>query len=113
MRALASDALLLGDARIAVVRGLRQISLVYPTDAGGALAGTVPLFCLLRAVREQQLSDPRDDQIPSVGTDAELREVARLMTVCSVAPIPVVDNVGRPLGLIAVDDILERLLPDT
>jgi Mg/Co/Ni transporter MgtE len=41
-----------------------------------------------------------------------LPEVARLMTDFNLIAMPVLDGDGRPVGIIAVDDVLELLLPE-
>ena len=38
--------------------------------------------------------------------------MARLMTDFNLVAMPVLDGDGRPVGLIAVDDVLELLLPE-
>lgn len=47
----------------------------------------------------------------SVRADAELEDVARLMTDYDLTVIPVLDDEERPIGVMTVDDILELLLP--
>jgi Mg/Co/Ni transporter MgtE len=49
---------------------------------------------------------------PTVTVDADLPDVARLMTDYNMIAMPVLDNDGRPAGIIAVDDVLELLLPE-
>ena len=47
-----------------------------------------------------------------MGTEADLPEVARLMTDFNLIAMPVLDSDGKPVGIIAVDDVLELLLPE-
>jgi len=47
----------------------------------------------------------------AVRTDADLEEVARLMTDFDLTVAPVVDDSQRLLGVITVDDVLEIVLP--
>jgi CBS domain-containing protein len=49
---------------------------------------------------------------PSVTAEAEVPEVARLMTDYNLVSLPVVDGDDRPIGIVSVDDILELMLPD-
>ena len=44
--------------------------------------------------------------------DADLEEVARLMTDYDLTVVPVVDEEERLLGVITVDDVLELVLPE-
>jgi Mg/Co/Ni transporter MgtE len=46
-----------------------------------------------------------------VRVDADLEEIARLMTDFDLTVVPVVDEEDRPLGVVTVDDVLELLLP--
>ena len=47
-----------------------------------------------------------------VGADADITDVAVLMTDYNLITIPVVDDERRLLGVITVDDVLEATLPD-
>ena len=46
-----------------------------------------------------------------VHVDADLEEVARLMTDFDLTVAPVIDNEQRMVGVVTVDDVLELLLP--
>ena len=46
-----------------------------------------------------------------VGADTDVTDVAVLMTDYNLITIPVVDDEGRLLGVITVDDVLEIALP--
>jgi CBS domain-containing protein len=107
--AAASDAL----ARVrASDLGPQQVSIVCITEEGGTLAGAVTLPELVRADAGQRLSDLLEAPMPTVAVEADLPEVARLMTDFNLTAMPVVDADGRAVGIIAVDDVLELLLPD-
>jgi Mg/Co/Ni transporter MgtE len=67
---------------------------------------------LLRAEPEQTLEAIADSSPPSVGAEAEVPEVARLMTDYNLISLPVVDADGRPIGVVSVDDVLELTLPE-
>jgi Mg/Co/Ni transporter MgtE len=47
-----------------------------------------------------------------VATEADLPEVARVMSDYNMTAIPVVGADGKPLGIISVDDVLEQLIPE-
>ncbi len=53
-----------------------------------------------------------ESPIPTVAAEADLPEVARLMTDYNLIAMPVLDGESKPVGIIAVDDVLERLLPE-
>ena len=48
---------------------------------------------------------------PAVSADTDLPELARVMTDYNLMTLPVVDGDGKPIGLLAVDDVLELMLP--
>ena len=105
-----------GDA-VARVRGAelrpQQASTVCVIGADGTLAGALSLAELVRADPQAGVCDLIEDApTPTVATDADLPEVARLMTDYNLIAMPVLGPDGRPVGLIAVDDVLELLLPE-
>jgi CBS domain-containing protein len=87
-------------------------SIVCVIDEAGVLIGAVSLAELVRAGEEDKLSSLIESAIPTVGTDEDLPDIAVLMTDYNLIAMPVLDGDGRPVGIIAVDDVLERLLPE-
>jgi CBS domain-containing protein len=81
-------------------------------DSDGVLNGTVTAGELLRAEPAQTLDSIADNSPPSVGAEAEIPEVARLMTDYNLVSLAVIDADGRPIGVVSVDDILELTLPE-
>ena len=47
-----------------------------------------------------------------MAAEADLPEVAMVMTDYNLVAMPVVDGDGTPVGVIAVDDVLELLVPE-
>jgi CBS domain-containing protein/sporulation protein YlmC with PRC-barrel domain len=92
--------------------GPQQSSTVCVVDDDGKLLGTVPLVELVRADGDRRVSDLVVSSIPSVALEAEVPEVARLMSDYNLIAMPVVDGEYRPVGIIAVDDVLELLVPE-
>jgi CBS domain-containing protein len=89
--------------------GLQAILL---TAQDGTLSGIVTAGQLIRASPEEPLDSLADSSAPSVAAEAEIPEVARLMTDYNLVALPVVDADGRPIGVVSVDDILELTLPE-
>jgi Mg/Co/Ni transporter MgtE len=87
------------------------LSTIYASGAHGELVGSVPVVALLRAEPDAALADVLQREPLSVHTDADLPEVARLMTDYNLTTLPVVDEDQRMVGLITVDDVLEQMLP--
>ncbi len=92
--------------------GSQQVSVVFVTDEHGVFVGAVSLDQLVRAVGEQRLGGLLESPTPNVRVDADLPEVARLMSDYNLIAMPVLDNAGRPVGIVAVDDVLEQLVPE-
>ena len=90
----------------------QHVAVVFVIDASGKLLGTVALASLVRADAPTQLSDLVDASTPSVASEAEVPEVARLMSDYNLIAMPVLDPEGRPIGIISVDDVLELLVPE-
>jgi CBS domain-containing protein len=72
--------------------------------------GAVSLPDLLRAEPDAPVADLTSHSC-SVGADAVLEDVARLMTDYDLTVVPVLDDRERPIGVITVDDVLELILP--
>ncbi|MHB8659165.1 MAG: magnesium transporter MgtE N-terminal domain-containing protein [Solirubrobacteraceae bacterium] len=92
--------------------GPQQTSIVCITDSAGHLSGVVTLAELVRARGEATLAELIDSATPTVAAEADLPEVARLMTDYNLIAMPVIDGQALPVGIIAVDDVLELLLPE-
>ncbi|HTB71268.1 MAG TPA: CBS domain-containing protein [Solirubrobacteraceae bacterium] len=88
-----------------------EIESVYVIGAGGRLVGAVCLAELIRAAEERDVSTLTHDGAPVVSADADVPEIARVMTDYNLLSIPVVDVDGRMIGAVSVDDVLELTLP--
>ncbi len=93
--------------------GAQLISIVLVIDATGVLIGVVMLAELVRASEHDAVGTLTEQSYtPSVSAEADLPDVALLMTDYNLIAMPVLDADGKPVGIIAVDDVLERLVPD-
>jgi len=92
--------------------GPQQVSIVCVVDDRGELVGTVSLAELVRAGEDRTVGELIEAATPAVAAEADLPEVARLMTDFNLIAMPVLDGANRPVGIIAVDDVLELLLPE-
>jgi CBS domain-containing protein/sporulation protein YlmC with PRC-barrel domain len=92
--------------------GAQQLSIVFVTDSAGMLVGAVSLADLIRAEGDERISSLIDAATPTVAPEDDLPEVARLMSDFNLIAMPVLDPDCRPVGIIAVDDVLEELVPD-
>jgi len=76
------------------------------------MVGTVALADLVRVDGGGPVAELIEASTPVVGVEADLPDVAILMTDYNLIAMPVIDADDKPVGMIAVDDVLERLLPE-
>ncbi|HZS30197.1 MAG TPA: CBS domain-containing protein [Gaiellaceae bacterium] len=87
------------------------LSWIYGMNTHRRLRGGIALADLMRAPAGERLWNIlRPAQ--TVRPDADLEEVARLMTDFDLTVVAVVDEEERILGIITVDDVLELVLPE-
>jgi CBS domain-containing protein len=84
---------------------------VYLSDSENRLSGSVFIVELLRGEPRLTLAEIAEHEPVSVHTDADLPEVARIMTDYNLVMMPVVDEHEHVVGVITVDDVLEQMLP--
>jgi Mg/Co/Ni transporter MgtE len=87
------------------------LSTVWVMDAKHRFLGAVPLAALVRADPDAGVVDLDVSSVPHLKPDADFEEVARLMADYNLTAAPVVDDDGRMIGIVTVDDVLEVLLP--
>ncbi len=86
------------------------LELVYVMNTARRIHGGIALADLLRAAPEAPIGEIAP--IPRVvRLDAELEEVARMMTDFDLTVVGVVDDEQRLQGVVTVDDVLELVLP--
>lgn len=78
-------------------------------DGDGKLSGEVAIGRLLLAPDSQPVSELKFEPLVSVPPDAGEKEVFELFDKYNLRSLGVVDRNGRPLGVIAVDDVVTRL----
>jgi Mg/Co/Ni transporter MgtE len=84
---------------------------VFLLDDEGRLAGAAFVVALLRCEPSRPLAEVSEREPVWVGTDADLPEVARMMTDYNLVMLPVLDGESRMVGVVTVDDVLELTLP--
>ena len=88
------------------------LGVVYTTDAEGRLSGAVSLVRLLRAEPATVVGELAQAEPPYLLPDADIHEVVRKMADYNLTAIPVVDEARRVLGVVTVDDVLDKMLPE-
>jgi CBS domain-containing protein len=91
--------------------GAGMLTTVYLLDGEDRLRGSVFVVSLLRSDSRRALEEVAEREPVSVPTDADLPEVARMMTDYNLAMLPVLDGEERMVGVVTVDDVLELTLP--
>lgn len=84
---------------------------LYVLDADEKLLGVVSLRELLLAPLDACLSDIMETKLKTVTPDADEVEVAEIISKYNLVALPVVDTEGFLAGIIAIDDVIDRILP--
>ena len=87
------------------------LTTIFVMDSRRRLAGSLPLAEVVRADPDAALLELVAHDTPRLIPDADFEEVARLMADYNLTAAPVVDDDGRMIGVITVDDVLEVMLP--
>jgi len=80
---------------------------VYVTDEHNHLVGVLSLRQLLTVPPGTKLSEIMSTNVMRVRADMDQEEVADLVAKYNILAIPVVDDQGKLLGLITVDDVID------
>jgi magnesium transporter len=88
---------------------LDQLDNIVLINREAALAGTVPVARLVLASAEERMADLAFEPLLSVKTDASENDVYEIFDKYNLRGLTVVNEVGRPIGAITVDDVVSRL----
>lgn len=83
------------------------INVCYVLDVGRHLLGTVTLKDLLLHKPDAIVSEFMNDNVISVNTLTDQEEVAQMFSKYDFFAMPVVDNEGRLVGIITIDDVVD------
>ncbi len=84
-----------------------EVYFVYVVDDDGILRGTLSLKKLLLSEPHQKIRFLFKPDVISVRTDAPTEEVVSVMSKYNLVVLPVVDSIGRLLGRITIDDVVD------
>ena len=100
----------LRQVRLAARSGRREaMYAIYTTDRLGRLAGVLSLRELLAAPEGALVSDLAWEEVVQVPATADREEVAHMTSEYDLVALPVVDDHGRLLGVITVDDVIDAI----
>jgi Mg/Co/Ni transporter MgtE len=78
----------------------------------GRLLGAAHIQRLLREPPSTLVAAALDDEMNALRPDASIEQVAAHLATYNLVAAPVVDEEGRLLGAVAVDDLLDHMLPE-
>ncbi len=86
---------------------VEDVTEIYVIDTARRLAGILTFKQLVVSANDRLVREVMDDADIRVGADVDQEEVARLMARYNVPSVPVVDAVGRLLGRVTYDDVID------
>jgi magnesium transporter len=89
---------------------LDSLDSVVLLDSAAQFSGIVTIARLLMAAPEQSISELKLEPLLSVQANADETEVFELFDKYNLRTLTVVDETQRPIGTIAVDDVVSRLV---
>jgi magnesium transporter len=103
----------------ATIRKIREIAptsefiyYLYVVDKQDALLGALSLRTLLLADPEATIESIMETDLLSVHPDAHAEEVAATIARYDLLAVPVVDEHGKMLGIVTVDDAIDAIMPE-
>lgn len=84
-----------------------SIYVVYVTDEFERLVGLITLKNLILAKPDALLSEVYNEEVISVPTSCPIEEISNLTRKYDLVVVPVVDPLGRLVGRITVDDVVD------
>ena len=90
---------------------IESVYYIYIVDEQGKLLGVVSLRELLLADPSAKLSEIMETKLKTVTPDADEMVAAEITSKYNLVAVPVIDTEGFLVGIIAFDDIIDRILP--
>ncbi len=84
-----------------------ELYYVYVVDNENILKGTLSLKRMLLSKSSAKIKNILNDEVISVRTDTSSEEVAQIMEKYDLVSLPVIDQIGRLLGRITIDDVVD------
>ncbi len=84
-----------------------EVYYVYVVDDNGILKGTISLKRIMLARTNTKIKNIYKPDIIFVKTSAGSEDVARLMEKYDIVALPVIDDIGRLMGKITIDDVVD------
>lgn len=84
-----------------------RVHSIYVVDKDDILMGRLSLKDLLTAATTAKIKDVYIPKVDSVNVNEDPEEVAKIMSKYDLEAIPVIDDMGRLIGRITIDDIVD------
>ena len=94
-------------ARLQEPPDVEMVFYIYVVDAHGTLVGVLSLRQLLQRRPEAPLSEVMVTDVLRVRTEMDQEEVAQLVASYNILAVPVVNQQGKLVGVITVDDVID------
>ena len=91
-------------------QSFEQLDTVVLLDDKAQYSGAVPVMRMLLAGPDERLGALKMDPVVSLPPEADEKEVFQLFDKYNLRTLTVVDKENRPIGAIAVDDVVSRLV---
>ncbi|NVK03626.1 MAG: magnesium transporter [Flavobacteriia bacterium] len=91
---------------------VEQVHAVYVVDDHEVLLGSLSLKKLLTTSTRTPIREVYNEKIHSVRSTTSNEEVARIMNKYDMFVVPVVDDMGRLLGRITLDDVVDVIVEE-
>ena len=91
----------------AQAENVTRVHSIYVVDDEGKLKGRLSLKDLLTTSSKTHIKDVYIPKVDSVNVNEKGEEVAKIMSKYDLEAIPVVDEIGRLVGRITIDDIVD------
>ncbi len=86
---------------------IKEIYYVYVVDDQNVLQGVLPLKRLITSPSVSKVKHIMQTDVVSVPPDMDNEDVAQIIEKYDLTALPVVDSIGRLLGRITVDDVMD------
>ena len=91
----------------AQAENVTRVHSIYVVDAEDKLVGRLSLKDLLTTSTKQPIKDVYITKVDAVSVNESTEEVAKIMSKYDLEAIPVIDELGRLVGRITIDDIVD------
>lgn len=90
---------------------IETVYYIYIVDQREKLIGVASLREVLLADPDSRLSDIMETKLKVVAPETDEMEVAEIISKYNLVALPVVDTEGFLLGIVTIDDVIDRILP--